>query len=114
MRIQLYSLSEDRITWAKDGTLGEYNGEWSVKNMESGRSIERLDRFLSLNKGKIGDNEWLLSLPNVLYVPFIRFGDEIEEKKPESDEIVEKKPESKEKKGENQPIQDESTSETDE
>ena len=104
MRIQLYSLSEDRITWAKDGTLGEYNGEWSVKNMESERSIERLNRFLSSNKGKIGDNEWLLSLPDVLYVPFIRFGDE----------IVEKKPESKEKKGENQPIQDESTSETDE
>ena len=104
MRIQLYSLDENRITWTAEGTLGTYNGQWNIENMKSERSLVRLNRFLAANEDKIDDNEWLLGLSNVLYVPFVRFGDE----------IVEEKPESKEKKGENQPIQDESTSETDE
>ena len=104
MRIQLYSLDENRITWAADGTLGTYDGQWNVENMESERSLTRLNRFLAATEDKIDDNEWLLSLSNVLYVPFVRFGDE----------IVVEKPENKEKKGENQSIQDENTSETDE
>ena len=103
MRIQLYTLEDNDITWVKDGTLSWDNEDWNVQGMHSERSISRLNRFLGSIKGKIGNSKWLLKLSNVLYVPFVRFGDE----------IVEKKPESKEKKGENQPIQDESTSETD-
>jgi hypothetical protein len=103
MRIQIYTLDTNDLTWSKDGDLGWEDGSWSLLNVDSDRSRKRLTYFLEEKSDKIGDNEWLLSLSNVLYVPFVRFGDE----------IVEKKPESKEKKGENQPIQDESTSETD-
>ena len=104
MRIQLYSLDENRITWTAEGTLSTDNGQWNIENMESERSLTRLNRFLAANEDKIDDNEWILKLSNVLYVPFVRFGDE----------IVVEKPESKEKKGENQSIQDKNTPETDE
>jgi hypothetical protein len=104
MRIQVYTLDDNDITWSKNGDLGWEDGSWSLLNIDSDRSIKRLTLFLDEKSNKIGDNKWLLSLSNVLYVPFVRFGDE----------IVVEKPENKEKKGENQSIQDENTSETDE
>ena len=104
MRIQVYTLNNDELTWSKDGDLGWEDGSWSLLNMDSDRAKKRLITFLDEKSNRIGDNKWLLSLSNVLYVPFVRFGDE----------IVVEKPEDKEKKGENQSIQDENTSETDE
>ena len=104
MRIQVYTLDDNDITWSKNGDLGWEDGSWSLLNIDSDRSIKRLTLFLDENSRRIGDNKWLSSLSNVLYVPFVRFGDE----------IVVEKPEDKEKKGENQSIQDENTSETDE
>ena len=107
MRIQLYTLEDNDITWVKNGTLGWDNGDWNVQGMHSERSTLRLNRFLASNKGKIGDSKWLLRLSSVLYVPFVRFGDEIVVEKPENKE-------KKGKKGENQSIQDKNTPETDE
>ena len=102
MKIQVYTLDANDITWSKDGTLGTYSGHWDVQNMDSKRSMLRLDRFLNENSDKIGDKGWLLGLSSVFYVPFIRFGDE----------IVVEKPKKKEKTGENKRIQGENPSET--
>ena len=104
MRIQVYTLNSDELTWSKDGTLGFLKGTWSLEKCESDRSRRRLIVFLSENTDKIGDNEWLLSLSEVFYVPFVRFGDE----------IAVEKPKKKEKKDENQRLQDEKASISDE
>lgn len=101
MNIQVYTLDSNDITWSKDGTVGVYDGTFGYGPMESERSKVRLERFLAENKDIIDKNEWLLSLSSVFYVPFVRFGDE----------IVEEKPEKKEKTGENKRISDENTSE---
>ncbi len=107
MRIQVYTLDDNDITWSKNGDLGWEDGSWSLLNIDSDRSIKRLTLFLDENTRRIWLNKWLSSLSNVLYVPFVRFGDEIVVEKPENKE-------KKEKKGENQSIQDKNTPETDE
>lgn len=99
MRIQVYSLDENRITWSKDGTLGWKDGLWSLLDMKSDRARGRLIGFLSLKMDKLDDKEWLLSLSDVLYVPFVRFGDK----------IVVEKPKKKGKTDENQRISGEKT-----
>ena len=107
MQIQLYSLADNRITWVKDGALSVEDGKFDFQTMKSERSLERLGRFLTEKEGVEDKEAFILTLSNILYVPFVRFGDEIAVEEPE-------KPEKKGKSDEDQPIQGENSSETDE
>jgi len=107
MTIQLYSLADNRITWEKDGTLSVSDGKFDYSSMQSGRGLERLGRFLDAKEAVEDKEAFILTLSSVLYVPFVRFGDEIAAEETE-------KPEKKGKSDEDKPIQGENTSETDE
>ena len=56
MRIQIYTLDTNDLTWAKDGDLGWEDGSWSLLNVDSDRSRKRLTYFLEEKSDKIGDN----------------------------------------------------------
>ena len=92
MKVQVYSVSRDGITWSPDGYLVLEDDVFSVSGVESTRSLKRLNLFLREYIDDPDKKEFLNSLSSVFHVPFCRFGDIIDEtidtnEKEENDEV---------------------------
>lgn len=79
MKVQVYTLNADDLTWGADGFLTLEADKLVSKGVKSERSIRRLNTFIKEHQDEPDKEAFLGSLSSVLYVPFCRFGDIIEE-----------------------------------
>jgi len=91
MKVQVYSLEAGNIIWEPDGFISLDGDTLIIDSVTSERSKGRLKGFIKERQGDLDKEAFLRSLISVLYVPFCRFGDIIEDsdtnEKEENDEI---------------------------
>ena len=79
MKVQIYSLQAGNIVWEPDGFMVLDSGILSIDNVSSERTKGRLNIFIKEHQDDLDKEAFLRSLISVLYVPFCRFGDIIDE-----------------------------------
>jgi len=92
MKAQIYSLKAGNISWEPDGFIVLDKGALTLKGVTNERSKRRLNVFLKEHQDNPDKEAFLRSLISVVYVPFCRFGDIIDEttatkEKEENDEV---------------------------
>jgi len=92
MKAQVYSLEIGGISWEPDGFIVLDKGTLTLKGVTNERAKRRLNIFLKEHQDDLDKEAFLRSLISVMYVPFCRFGDIIDEttvtkEKEENDEV---------------------------
>jgi hypothetical protein len=79
MKVQVYTLNADQITWGTDGYLTLDADELASKGVTNKLALRRLNIFIGEHQDEPDKEALLEGLSSVFYVPFCRFGDIIEE-----------------------------------
>ena len=79
MKVQLYSTKRDSVLWEEDGYVQLEDGILSLEDVTSERSKHRAQRYINENIDNEDKEAFLQSLSSIVFVPFCRFGDIIEE-----------------------------------
>ena len=92
MKVQVYALGKDELTWEPDGYLSLDGDELSLDKVKTERTLRRVTIFIEEHQDDADKEGFLRNLSSVFYVPFCRFGDIIEDsdtnEKEEDDETI--------------------------